>query len=181
MAFLYPLWKSLPVSVQMDFSGLIKNNPWKIMFLMTVVHFAILSFRGGALYNYYHHFADRGAMFDFVQKLGLVGRGCAQARRSIGDTRLSRPRRARADPANSNVADVFNSIINMLGTGITIVVILLSPPLAKKFGKKAVAVSGFSLSAGVCPGILSTVPNEHDGHGVADGAWGPLSMRPRFR
>src|SRR6185369_12222722 len=52
----------------------------------------------------------------------------------------------RADLANSNVADVANSIINMLGTGITIIVILLSPPLAKKFGKKAVAVVGFGLA-----------------------------------
>jgi len=41
---------------------------------------------------------------------------------------------------------VANSIINMLGTGITIIVILLSPPLAKKFGKKAVAVIGFALA-----------------------------------
>ena len=41
---------------------------------------------------------------------------------------------------------MFNSIINMLGTGITIIVILLSPSLAKKFGKKTVAVCGFALS-----------------------------------
>jgi Na+/melibiose symporter-like transporter len=52
----------------------------------------------------------------------------------------------RGNLVNTNVADVFNSIINMLGTGITIIVILLSPPLAKKFGKKTVAVAGFSLS-----------------------------------
>ena len=149
MAFLYPLWKSLPVSVQMDFSGLIKNNPWKIMFLMTVVHFAILSFRGGALYNYYHHFADRGALFDFVQKLGLVVPADAPKHGGLLETLGYLVHGGRADPANSNVADVFNSIINMLGTGITIVVILLSPPLAKKFGKKTVAVAGFSLSA-VC-------------------------------
>jgi Na+/melibiose symporter-like transporter len=53
----------------------------------------------------------------------------------------------RADVASSNVADVANSIINMLGTGITIIVILLSPPLAKKFGKKAVAITGFGLAS----------------------------------
>ena len=51
----------------------------------------------------------------------------------------------RSNLANSNVADVFNSIINMIGTGITIIVILLSPLLPVKFGKKAVAVSGFAL------------------------------------
>ena len=55
-----------------DFSNLFKNNPWKVMWCMTLVHFAILSFRGGALYNYYHHYADKAAMFDFVQKLGLT-------------------------------------------------------------------------------------------------------------
>jgi len=53
----------------------------------------------------------------------------------------------RNDLATSNVADVANSIINMLGTGITIIVILLSPPLAKRFGKKAVAVTGFGLAS----------------------------------
>jgi Na+/melibiose symporter-like transporter len=52
----------------------------------------------------------------------------------------------RADLANSNIADVFNSIINMLGTAVTIIVILLSAPLAKKFGKKTVAIAGFGLS-----------------------------------
>ena len=53
----------------------------------------------------------------------------------------------RSSLGDSNVADVFNSIINMLGTGVTILVILLSPSLAKRFGKKAVAVAGFALSA----------------------------------
>jgi Na+/melibiose symporter-like transporter len=45
------------------------------------------------------------------------------------------------------VADVFNSIYNMLGTATTIIVILLSPSLAKRFGKKAVAVAGFGCTA----------------------------------
>ncbi|HEV2318271.1 MAG TPA: MFS transporter, partial [Verrucomicrobiae bacterium] len=48
--------------------------------------------------------------------------------------------------ANSNVADVFNSIINMLSTGLTIMVILVSTPLAKMFGKKAVSAAGFALA-----------------------------------
>ena len=55
-----------------DFGDLIKNGPWLVMVFMTLVHFAILSFRGGALYNYYHHYADPAALFDFLQKLGLT-------------------------------------------------------------------------------------------------------------
>jgi Na+/melibiose symporter-like transporter len=50
------------------------------------------------------------------------------------------------DQTAPNVADVFNSIINMIGTGVTIITILLSPSLSNRFGKKAVAVAGFAVS-----------------------------------
>src|SRR5271154_1398024 len=59
-------------NVKLDFAALIKNSPWLVMFFMTLFHFCMLSFRGGALYNYYHHYADKGAMFNCVQKLGLT-------------------------------------------------------------------------------------------------------------
>ncbi len=133
-------------SPKQDFLNLLKNNPWKVMFFMTLCHFCILSFRGGALYNYYHHYADKGALYDWVQKLGLVSAAGAPASGGIMETLGYIVHGDRADVANSNVADVANSLINMLGTGITIIVILLSPPLAKRFGKKAVAVTGFGLA-----------------------------------
>src|ERR1041385_5394495 len=43
--------KSERSSPKQDFLDLLKNVPWRIMFFWTFVHFAILSFRGGALYN----------------------------------------------------------------------------------------------------------------------------------
>jgi glycoside/pentoside/hexuronide:cation symporter, GPH family len=129
-----------------DFTNLLKNNPWKVMFFMTMVHFCILSFRGGALYNYYHHYADRAAMYDWVSQLGLVVPEGAKAS-GLLETLGYVVHGNRDSLANSNVADVANSIINMLGTGITIIVILLSPPLAKRFGKKAVAVVGFAFAS----------------------------------
>jgi Na+/melibiose symporter-like transporter len=115
-----------------------------------VVHFAILSFRGGALYNYYHHYADKAAMFDFVAKLGLTGPVLAPDAPKSGGLLETLGYIVHGDTANlaaSNVADVFNSIINMVGTATTIIVILLSPPLSRRFGKKAVAVAGFGLAA----------------------------------
>jgi len=115
------------------------------MFLMTVVHFTILSFRGGALYNYYHHYADRAAMFDVVQHLGLVAAPDAP-KGGLLEWLGYLVHGTRADLAQSNVADVFNSLINMLGTGVTIIVISLSAPLARIYGKKAVAITGCSLS-----------------------------------
>lgn len=132
-------------SPKQDFADLLKNNPWKVMWCWTLVHFAILSFRGGALYNYYHHYVDKTAMFDWVQKLGLVATADAP-KSGIMETLGLIVHGDTSSLASSNVADVFNSIINMLGTGLTIIVILLSPSLAKKFGKKVVAAGGFALA-----------------------------------
>src|SRR5262249_46124830 len=56
---------------------------------------------------------------------------------------------AHGDPANlagSNVADVAQSIIGVLEKVVYIVMILLSPMLVARFGKKAVAVAGFILT-----------------------------------
>jgi Na+/melibiose symporter-like transporter len=130
-------------SPRQDFADLLRNSPWIVMASMTLLHFAILSFRGGALYNYYHHYADKAAMFDCVERLGLaapagaVGTGFLEWLGYIVHG-------TRDHLAGSNVAAVFNSLIN---TATTIIVILLSAPLARRFGKKAIAVAGFGLSA----------------------------------
>jgi Na+/melibiose symporter-like transporter len=132
-----------------DFTDLLKNGPWKVMALMTLVHFAILSFRGGALYNYFHHYADKASMFDFVEKLGLTAAPLAEGTAKppgILEWLGYIVHGTRDNLVSSNVADVFNSIVNMIGTLTTIIVIMLSAPLAQKFGKKAVAVVGFALS-----------------------------------
>jgi Na+/melibiose symporter-like transporter len=141
------LTKSSP---RQDFADLVRNRPWLVMAAMTFVHFAILSFRGGALYNYYHHYADKAAMFAVLEKLGLTAAPLAAGAAAPGgllETLGYIVHGTRTDLAASNVADVFNSIINMLGTATTIVVLVLSPSLARRYGKKAVAVTGFGLSA----------------------------------
>ncbi len=132
-------------SLKQDFADLLKNSPWIVMAAMTLVHFAILSFRGGALYNYYHHYADRAAMFDVLEKLGLTTLAATQSG-GILDSLGYIVHGTRDQLAGSNVADVFNSIINMVGTAVTIVVIMLTAGFAQRFGKKAVAVAGFTLS-----------------------------------
>jgi GPH family glycoside/pentoside/hexuronide:cation symporter len=127
-------------SPKQDFTDLLKNSPWKVMFFMTLVHFAILSFRGNALYNYYHHYADPTALYNWLASLSLT------AQPGVQPTGLLNWIGYIALEDRSNAADVANSIINMIGTGVTIVVILLSPSLARRFGKKAIAVVGFGLS-----------------------------------
>jgi len=153
-------------SPKQDFADLVKNSPWIVMFAMTLIHFAILSFRGGALYNYYHHYADKTALFDFVAKLGLTAPPLAPGASTPGGLLEWLGYIVHADRANlagSNVADVANSIFNMLGTGTIIIVILLSPRLAKKFGKKAVAVTGFALTSVVSASLYWVSPTNVSG------------------
>lgn len=133
-----------------DFADLFKNGPWKIMALMTLVHFGILSFRGGATYNYYHHYADKAAMFDWVHHLGLTAPALAPGAPRPPGILEWLGYIVHGDSSNlaaTNVADVFNSIVNMINTATTIIVIMLSVSFARRFGKKAVAVAGFGLSA----------------------------------
>jgi glycoside/pentoside/hexuronide:cation symporter, GPH family len=132
-------------SPKQDFMDLLKNHPWRVMFVMTLIHFAILSFRGGALYNYYHHYADKAAMYDFAANLGLTASAGADG--GLLETLGYLVHGDKSNLAGSNVADVFNSIINMVGTATTIIVIILSPPLSRRFGKKAIAVASFGLAS----------------------------------
>ncbi len=133
-----------------DLACLWKNEPWRIMFLMTLFHFALLSFRGGATYNYYHHYADKAAMFAWLSHLGLAAPPLAPGGIMPGGVLEWLGYVVHADPlhlAGSNVADVFNSLVNMTNTLTIVIMILLSASFAKRFGKKAVAVAGFGLSA----------------------------------
>jgi Na+/melibiose symporter-like transporter len=136
-------------SPKQDFANLLKNSPWVVMAAMTLIHFAIMSFRGGALYNYYHHYADKAAMFDFLEKLGLTAPALAADAPKPGgllEWLGYIVHGTRDNLARSNVVAVFYSILNVAGRFTTIIVILLSASLAHRYGKKAVAVAGFALS-----------------------------------
>jgi len=129
-----------------DFADLIKNRPWLTLFLFTLFNFAMLTYRGGASYNLYHHWADKAAMFDFVAKLGLTTPDPATGT-GLLETLGYIVHGTRDNLAVSNVADVYNSIVNMAGFATTIVVIILSAGLSARFGKKSVICVGFLLAA----------------------------------
>lgn len=133
-------------SPRQDFADLLKNGPWIALFVYTLFHFAMLALRGGAHYNYYHHYADKAAMFDFVATLGLTTPNPTVGN-SLADTLGYIVHGTRDSVANSNVADVYNSIVNMIGFGTTIVVIMLSTGLPARFGKRNVAMVCFGLAA----------------------------------
>jgi GPH family glycoside/pentoside/hexuronide:cation symporter len=151
-------------SPKQDFTDLLKNGPWIALFIYTGFHFAMLTFRGGAHYNYYHHYADKGAMFDWVAKFGLTTPDMAPTG-SIADW-LGYIVHGTRETA-TNAADVFNSIVNMVGTGTTILFIMLSTGLSGKFGRKNVALVCFSLAA-VNAGAMYFLP--------PDATWGMVIL-----
>ncbi len=136
----------LQASPKQDFQDLLRNGPWIALVLYTLFHFAMLALRGGAHYNYYHHYADKAAMFEFLGLLGLTTASPVIAG-GLLDSLGYVVHGTQDSIASSNVADVFNSIVNMVGFGTTIVVIMLSTGLSAHFGRRAVAIVCFALAA----------------------------------
>ncbi len=133
-------------SPRQDFADLLKNGPWIALVCYTVFNFGMLALRGGAHYNYFHHYTDKAAMFDFVATLGLTTPQ-PHSTGSLADSLGYIVHGTRDQVASSNVADVFNSLLNMAGTLTTIVVIVLSAGLSARFGKRNVALVCFILCA----------------------------------
>ena len=107
-------------SPKQDFADLLKNGPWKVMFAMTSDPFLPFSRSGAARYTIITIITPtRRAMFDWLQKLGLTAPASAQVHlhpaASWNGWATSSTATGPTWP-NSNVADVFNSIINMIGT-----------------------------------------------------------------
>jgi glycoside/pentoside/hexuronide:cation symporter, GPH family len=135
-------------SLKQDFADLLANGPWIVMAIMTLIHFAIISLRGGAFYNYYHYYADKPAMFEWLAGLGFTAPPLADGQAASGGLLEFLGWVVHGDPANlaaSNVADVAQSVIGVVEKVVFIGMILLSPMLTARFGKKAVAVVGFAL------------------------------------
>jgi Na+/melibiose symporter-like transporter len=150
-------------TLRQDFADLAASSPWAVMFVLTLIHFAILSMRGGAFYNYYHYFADKTAMYDWLAGLGLTAQPLAEGAPAPGGLLevLGWVVHAdRSDLAGSNVADVAQSVINVIEKFVFIVMILMSPMLSRKFGKKTVAVVGFALTTVFAAGFYWVEPDQ---------------------
>ncbi|HEY4233627.1 MAG TPA: MFS transporter [Lacipirellulaceae bacterium] len=151
-------------SLKQDFVDLLANRPWLVMFVMTLIHFTILSLRGGAFYNYYHYYADKAAMYDWLEKLHLTSGPIADGMKPGGILEFLGwiVHADRSNLANSNVADVAQSVINVIEKIVFIIMILMSPMMTKAFGKKAIAVVGFALTTIVAGMFYFIEPNQID-------------------
>ncbi|HTT67895.1 MAG TPA: MFS transporter [Gemmatimonadales bacterium] len=125
-----------------DFGNLLKNRPWIAMFLLTLTHFVFVALRGGTMFYYFKYYVSADRLYDFLARLGLGG-GAGGG--GLGHYLLDTFGLI-VNQTHSNVSSVGFSLFQMSSQAVTILGVLASTFLAIRFGKKAVAIVGFSLA-----------------------------------
>ncbi|MFT6899363.1 MAG: GPH family glycoside/pentoside/hexuronide:cation symporter [Paraglaciecola sp.] len=118
-------------TVQQDASDLLKNQPWIIMLVVTILLFTTLALKGGMYIYYFENYLDTTQIAVFLQDVGFNNfiAGLNGMLINIGLTEFQWP----DDPATSGF-----SLFNAGGIIFMIVGIGFSKPLADKYGKREV-------------------------------------------
>ena len=132
-------------SAKQDFGDLLKNEPWIAMFVLTLAHFMFLAMRGGTLFYYFDYYLNHDRLYDMLQGLGLTAAAQGESSGGLWHYLLSTFGLI-VDADQKNVSSVGFSLFNMFSQFVTVIGVLFSTLLARKFGKKVVAVVGFSLT-----------------------------------
>ena len=126
-----------------DLRNLLGNGPWICMFALTLSHFVFVAMRGGTMFYYFNYYVDQGQLFAFLQRLGLPQATVASP---DGGHYLMNVFGLILAADRSNVGSVGFSLFNIASQAVTVVGVVMSTYLAKRFGKRAVALAGFSLT-----------------------------------
>ena len=119
-----------------DFGELLNNGPWIAMFVLTLSHFVFVAMRGGTTFYYFQYYVDKDALYAFLQSHGLA---------NLSGGLLDKLGMV-LKPDRSNVSSVGFSIFNISQQLVTVAGVISSTALAMRFGKRAVAIVGFSLA-----------------------------------
>jgi Na+/melibiose symporter-like transporter len=134
IAFITTKERILPIAkekttVLQDIRDLVKNVPWIIMLLVTVLVFVTLALKGGFYIYFFQDYLSEPALARFLETIGFnhfIG-GLNSALHAIGLTEFKWP-----DDAPTSAFGLFN------GCGIIMMIIGIgfSKPLADRFGKR---------------------------------------------
>ncbi len=125
-----------------DFGNLLKNGPWVAMFILTLSHFIVLAMRGGTMFYYFQYFVDKDSLYQFLSGAGLTS---APGTEGLWYSLLNTFGLI-IDETKSNVGAVGFSLLNMSSQFVTVVGVAFSTYLSIRFGKKTIAIIGFSLT-----------------------------------
>ena len=126
-----------------DIKDVLSSLPWRAMFVLTLFVFITLAMWGSAMNYYFENYVDAGALYAFLDKLGLVA---TEAQDSIGYSILNAFGLIVSSP--DKAYEVGFGVFNMLGALVQFFgVILLSEYLANKYGKKQTFIVCLTLTA----------------------------------
>ncbi|WP_278410883.1 MFS transporter [Phocaeicola coprocola] len=130
-------------NTRQDIKDVLSSLPWRAMFVLTLFVFITLAMWGSAMNYYFENYVDAGALYAFLDKLGLVATG---AQDSIGYSILNAFGLIVSSP--DKAYEVGFGVFNMLGALVQFFgVILLSEYLANKYGKKQTFIVCLTLTA----------------------------------
>ncbi len=127
-------------SIKQDFTDLSKNKPWLIMLCLTILVFITLALKGGMYIYFFKYFLDPVAQATFLENIGFNNfiNGLNQAIVSLGLGKFQWPEDA---PTSAN------SLFNASGIIFMIFGIMISKPLADRFGKRNIFGIFLAISA----------------------------------
>lgn len=130
-------------NTRQDIKDVLSSLPWRAMFVLTLFVFITLAMWGSAMNYYFENYVDAGALYAFLDKLGLVA---TEAQDSIGYSILNAFGLIVSPP--DKAYEVGFGVFNMLGALVQFFgVILLSEYLANKYGKKQTFIVCLTLTA----------------------------------
>lgn len=126
-----------------DLKEVFSSVSWRAMFILTLFLFTTLAMWGSAMNYYFENYVDSQALYQFLDKLGLVyagtGKGAGYAILNAFGLIVSGPEQAYV--VGFGVFNMLGALVQFFG------VILLSSYLANRFGKKRVFIICLSLTA----------------------------------
>ncbi len=138
-----------------DLKDVFTCRPWLVMFVLTLLVFTMLVVRGSSSNYLFAYYLDQDQLKEFLGKVGLVGLGAGPVtgwKAALDGLGLL------VKPDSSNAAAVGLSLFFVLGSIVQIVGIVLSKPLADRFGKKAVFIAGVSVTTFATLGVFLVGP-----------------------
>ncbi len=129
--------------IKKDIKDVVRNIPWRSMFILTLFLFTTLAMWGSAMNYYFENYVDASALYAFLDNLGLVtteiGTGFSYTLLNAFGLIVSSPEKA---------YEVGFGVFNMVGALVQFFgVILLSGFLANRYGKKRVFIICLTLTS----------------------------------
>ncbi|ACB77585.1 MFS transporter [Opitutus terrae] len=131
-------------SLKEDIKSVVGCKPWLAMFILTLMIFTMLVVRGSLTNYFFTYYMDPNAIRSFLDNFGLAAVNAGEtvsAWRSVLNA-LG----LQILPDASNASGVGQAFFFVIGSIVQIFCILISKPLADRFGKKTVFIVGFLIT-----------------------------------